>query len=51
MNGKRKIVLFCEWLRIMTLISEIQVGSDQEKAQSEGNSHSKNRGGKTQIEN
>ena len=28
----------------------VQVGSDQEKAQSERNSHSKNRGGKKQID-
>ena len=30
---------------------KVQVGNDQEKAQSERNSHSENRGGKKQIDN
>ena len=31
-------------------LKKVQVGKDQEKAQSERNSHSKNRGGKNQID-
>ena len=31
--------------------NEVQVGKDQEKAQSEKDSHSKNRGGKNQTNN
>ena len=32
-------------------IKKVQVGKDQEKAQSERDSHSKNRGGKNQTNN
>ena len=35
-----------ELLRIGALKKKVQVGKDQEKAQSERDSHSKNRGGK-----
>ena len=34
------------WGRIFVLFEKVQVGKDQEKAQSEKDSHSKNRGGK-----
>ena len=33
------------------LFKKVQVGNDQEKAKSERNSHSKNRGGKNYIDN
>ena len=33
------------------IIKKVQVGKDQEKAQSERDSHSKNRGGKKQTNN
>ena len=35
----------------MAEVKEVQVGKDQEKAQSEKDSHSKNRGGKNQTNN
>ena len=35
-----------ERLKIYNTASKVQVGKDQEKAQSEKDSHSKNRGGK-----
>ena len=35
-----------ERIRIILTIGKVQVGKDQEKAQSERDSHSKNRGGK-----
>ena len=34
------------WLEIAKTYKEVQVGNDQEKSQSEKDSHSKNRGGK-----
>ena len=33
------------------IVKKVQVGKDQEKAQSEKDSHSKNRGGKNQTNN
>ena len=39
----------CGWRHMyvfMFLVKKVQVGKDQEKAQSEKDSHSKNRGGK-----
>ena len=38
----------CKIFRWSSLDKQVQVGSDQEKAQSERNSHSKNGGGKKQ---
>ena len=35
----------------MDISKKVQVGNDLERAQSERNSHSKNRGGKTYIDN
>ena len=35
----------------IVLLKKVQVGKDQEKAQSERDSHSKNRGGKNQTNN
>ena len=39
-------MLFAPYVRFLILGKEVQVGKDQEKAQSEKDSHSKNRGGK-----
>ena len=39
-------VLFAPYVRFHILVEKVQVGKDQEKAQSERDSHSKNRGGK-----
>ena len=36
---------------MFSLYKKVQVGKDQEKAQSEKDSHSKNRGGKKQTNN
>ena len=36
---------FCSKHRLWVLVRKVQVGKDQEKAQSEKDSHSKNRGG------
>ena len=36
----------CACARVRAVCEGLQVGNDQEKAQSERNSHSKNRGGK-----
>ena len=38
-------------LRLSIYSEKVQVGNDQEKTQSEGNSHSKNRSGKNLIDN
>ena len=38
-------------LRMICSLKKVQVGKDQEKAQSEKDSHSKNRGGKKQTNN
>ena len=36
---------------MMKIMEKVQVGNDKEKAQSERNSKSKNRGGRNQIDN
>ena len=38
-------------MAILTIEKKVQVGKDQEKAQSDKKSHSKNRGGKNLINN
>ena len=40
-----------QFRKIITRYRQVQVGKDQEKAQSERDSHSKNRGGKNQTNN
>ena len=44
LNGLVKKYFFC-------IKKKVQAGNDQEKAKSKRNSHSKNRGGKDQIDN
>ena len=39
------------WIQFSYHFKEVQEGKDQEKAQSEKDSHSKNRGGKNQTNN
>ena len=41
-----KTLYRAQWKRVQSLAEKVQVGKDQEKAQSEKDSHSKNRGGK-----
>ena len=43
-------MIFQDFL-ILKRLKKVQVGKDQEKAQPEKDSHSKNRGGKKQINN
>ena len=43
--------LICIHYYILSLVQKIQVGNDQEKAQSEKDSHTKNGGGKKQTNN
>ena len=44
-------VLVSEMILVGIAVEKVQVGKDQEKAQSEKDSHSKNRGGKKQTNN
>ena len=45
------IIVYISLFQSCVWIKKVQVGNDQEKAQSERNSHSKNRDGKNKIDN
>ena len=41
-----RTIIDCSFYKLVWVSKKVQVGKDQEKAQSEKDSHSKNRGGK-----